>query len=80
MHFFLNSSVNPTIVTNDFRKDFWIGTDDNKAQAGALAELTPLKRFAEMEDVIQGIIFLLSDKASMITGQSIRIDGGYGAR
>jgi len=65
---------------NDFRKDFWIASDESKAQSEVLAELTPMKRFAVMEDVLQAVVFLLSDKSAMITGQALKIDGGYGAR
>jgi len=39
-----------------------------------------MKRFAVMEDVIQAVAFLLSDKANMITGIQFKIDGGYSAR
>lgn len=41
----------------------------------ALAE-TLVGRLARPEDVAHGVLFLLSDAASMITGEVLRIDGG----
>jgi NAD(P)-dependent dehydrogenase (short-subunit alcohol dehydrogenase family) len=37
-----------------------------------------LKRIAQPEEIAQLVAFLLSDLASFITGQAIRIDGGMG--
>lgn len=36
----------------------------------------PLKRFGTPNDVANGIVFLLSEEASWITGATIKIDGG----
>jgi 3-oxoacyl-[acyl-carrier protein] reductase len=41
-------------------------------------ESIPLKRLGSPEDVSDGIVFLLSDKASYITGQVLDINGGLG--
>jgi 3-oxoacyl-[acyl-carrier protein] reductase len=38
----------------------------------------PLKRLGSAEEVSDGIVFLLSDKASYITGQVLDINGGLG--
>ena len=37
----------------------------------------PMGRLAQVEDIVGAIIFLLSDKASFITGQTLYVDGGY---
>lgn len=37
----------------------------------------PLKRYGEPEDIAYGIIYLLSNAASWVTGHSLVIDGGY---
>ena len=36
----------------------------------------PLRRFAKPEDIADGIVFLLSDAASFVTGTALKIDGG----
>ena len=41
-------------------------------------ESIPLKRLGSPEDVSDGIVFLLSDKAAYITGQVLDINGGLG--
>lgn len=48
-------------------------TEESKAKD---MEHYPMKRYGEPEEVAYPIIFLLSDAASYITGQSLIIDGG----
>ncbi|XPF93609.1 SDR family NAD(P)-dependent oxidoreductase [Colwellia sp. RE-S-Sl-9] len=42
--------------------------------------MIPLGRLAKVEDIANSCTFLLSDLASMITGTSIKVDGGWTAR
>ncbi|MBO7505994.1 MAG: SDR family oxidoreductase [Paludibacteraceae bacterium] len=39
----------------------------------------PLKRYGKPEDIAGGVVYLLSDAASWVTGQAICIDGGITA-
>lgn len=62
----------------------WVATDilAGSIQKGlvSLDKLTgaiPLGRVAEVEDVANAIVFLASDHASMITGQTLYVDGGF---
>lgn len=41
-----------------------------------VARQTPMRRLGEPGDVAQAVAFLASDKASYITGQSLRVNGG----
>jgi NAD(P)-dependent dehydrogenase (short-subunit alcohol dehydrogenase family) len=49
------------------------GSDENK---NAFLQTNPLKRAGTPEEVAQTILFLASDKASYVTGQSLGVDGG----
>ena len=40
-------------------------------------ERVPMGRLAQVEDVVGAIVFLLGEKASFITGQTLYVDGGY---
>ncbi|MGD7036180.1 SDR family NAD(P)-dependent oxidoreductase [Methylotuvimicrobium buryatense] len=51
--------------------------EDAKKQAAAARHA--LNRIGEAEDIAQMALFLLSDKASWITGQIMRVDGGISA-
>ncbi|EAV4956972.1 SDR family oxidoreductase, partial [Salmonella enterica] len=41
-----------------------------------MIEKTPLGRMATADDIANGVLFLASEKASFITGQTLKIDGG----
>ena len=47
--------------------------DDEKAD---VSKNIPMKRFGNVEDVAKCIVFLASDDANYITGQTISVDGG----
>jgi NAD(P)-dependent dehydrogenase (short-subunit alcohol dehydrogenase family) len=66
------NAVAPGPVETDMLSRF-TGNDDNKAN---LLATFPLKRAARVEEIAAAILFLASDKASFITGQSIAVDGG----
>ena len=42
-----------------------------------LKEETPLNRIGKPRDVAEAILFLASEKASFITGQTVSVDGGF---
>ena len=51
----------------------FVGTEENKA--GLIASV-PAGRVGEPEEIAQTILFLASDKAKFLTGQSVSVDGG----
>ena len=70
------NSVNPTVVMTPMSAWYW-GRDDIQ---GPFLEAMPLGRWATEAEIAAPIVFLLSDAASMITGVSLPIDGGYSSR
>ncbi|HTV87140.1 MAG TPA: glucose 1-dehydrogenase [Dyella sp.] len=52
---------------------------DEQAKANFLNSM-PAKRAATADEIAQTIVFLASDKARYLTGQSIVVDGGYTAQ
>uniref|UniRef100_A0A4X2LJQ9 Carbonyl reductase 4 n=1 Tax=Vombatus ursinus TaxID=29139 RepID=A0A4X2LJQ9_VOMUR len=67
------NTVNPTVVLTHMGRRVTNHTE----LAKYLKERTPLNKFAEVEDVVNSILFLLSDKSAMTNGSGILVDGGY---
>ena len=55
-------------------------TGSNADAKAGLLSMMPAKRGAQPEEIAQTILFLSSDKARYLTGQSIAVDGGYTAQ
>lgn len=70
------NSVNPTVTLTPMAVKAW----SEPSKRDPALQAIPLKRFAEPREVAEPVLFLLSDSASMITGVTLPIDGGYTAR
>jgi len=66
------NAVSPTVVMTELGRKAWSGEVGE-----AMKSKIPLGRFATPEQVAQGVLFLASDAAEMITGTNLVIDGGY---
>ncbi|WP_323122041.1 SDR family oxidoreductase [Burkholderia alba] len=69
------NSVNPTVTLTPMAQQAW----SEPAKRDAALRAIPLGRFAEPREVVDPILFLLSDAASMISGATLPVDGGYTA-
>ena len=67
------NSVNPTVTLTPMAAEAWA---DPAKSAAALRNI-PMGRFAEVEEVVAPVLFLLSGGASMVSGVALPVDGGY---
>nr|XP_034830820.1 uncharacterized short-chain type dehydrogenase/reductase y4vI-like [Maniola hyperantus] len=67
------NAVLPTVVMTELGRRVW--SEPSKAQY--MLSKIPLGRFAEVQEVVNAIVFLLSDKASMINAVHLPVDGGF---
>ncbi|EFA08222.1 L-xylulose reductase isoform X5 [Tribolium castaneum] len=67
------NSVNPTVIMTEMGRKWW----SEPSRAGTMLHKIPLGRFGEVQEVVDAVLFLLSDKAAMITGTCLPIDGGF---
>lgn len=67
------NSINPTVILTRMGRENW--SDPQKAEP--LLNKIPLRRFGEVKEVVDPIIFLLSDNSSFINGTMMPIEGGF---
>lgn len=70
------NSVAPTYVETPMTKPFF----ENDAFKQEVLRKIPLGRIGTMEEVAAAVLFLASPAASLITGTSLLVDGGYTAQ
>jgi NAD(P)-dependent dehydrogenase (short-subunit alcohol dehydrogenase family) len=56
------------------------GFEGKEQELKQLSKMHPLERIAQPEEIAQVARFLVSDKASFITGASLNVDGGISIR
>jgi NAD(P)-dependent dehydrogenase (short-subunit alcohol dehydrogenase family) len=64
------NAIAPGLVKTDFARALW------EPAEGAIAARLPLRRLGEPSDIANAALFLASDAASWITGQTLVVDGG----
>ena len=66
------NSVNPGMINTGLLKPDTYSEEDRKRDM----QTYPMKRYGEPREVALGIVYLLSDASSFVTGHSLIIDGG----
>ena len=67
------NTVNPTVIMTEMGKLGW--SEPEKAQS--MINKIPLGRFGEVDEVVDAVVYLLSDRSSMINGVTLPVDGGF---
>lgn len=70
------NAIAPTFVETELTRPMLA----DQAFAADVLERIPLNRLATPDDIAAAAVFLASDAARMITGTSLRVDGGWTAR
>jgi NAD(P)-dependent dehydrogenase (short-subunit alcohol dehydrogenase family) len=68
------NAVCPGFVMTEMTRDLW--EKWSQQERDAFLQAYPLRRMGTAEDMANAIIFLASDAASWITGQTLIVDGG----
>ncbi len=66
------NGIAPGLVRTKFAKVLW----ENDAMRGAVERAAALGRIGEPEDIARAALFLVSDLASYMAGQTLVVDGG----
>jgi len=69
------NAIAPGIIKTEFSRALW----DNPDIVGPALRQMPLARVADADETAGAVVFLASDAASYITGQTIAQDGGQSA-
>lgn len=69
------NAVAPTFIETDFTKKMF---DDQDFYKDVVSRI-PLGTLAKPDDVTGAVLFLASDLANFVTGETIRVDGGWTA-
>ena len=64
------NAILPGIIKTDFSRQLW------EANEVVVADHVPMKRLGTPDDIADAALFLVSDAAGWITGQTLVVDGG----
>ncbi|MGA2649893.1 MAG: glucose 1-dehydrogenase [Terracidiphilus sp.] len=67
------NAIAPGVFRTDLNADFLDGT----ARGKELLMRTPMGRFGKTEELVGAAVYLASDAASFVTGQTLVVDGGF---
>lgn len=71
------NTVNPGVIATDMIVRLAEGMGDAQTATEQLTNMVPIGRMGSPEEIASTVLFLCSEAASYITGQSLVVDGGY---
>jgi|TARA_B110000263_G_scaffold249912_1_gene269205 NAD(P)-dependent dehydrogenase (short-subunit alcohol dehydrogenase family) len=77
-----NSNINaigPTVFRSPLAEWMFSDEEPGKSARDKMLDRVPLGRLSHTDDLIGGLIYLLSPASEYVTGQTLYIDGGYTA-
>ncbi len=74
------NAVAPGSIGGEFLDDYLSGLPDPGRAREEIIAAHPMSRVADPAEIAEPVVFLLSDRASFITGAIVPVDGGYTAR
>jgi len=69
--------ISPGDVMTPMAKGFFDASEDPEARLKFFTDRYPMKRFAEPAEIARVAVFLASEASSFITGQAIKVEGGF---
>ncbi len=70
------NSVAPTFIETAMTKPML----EEKGFRDFVLDMIPLREFGHVDDVVAAVLYLVSPGARLVTGHSLRVDGGWTAR
>ncbi len=72
------NAVCPGYIETQMLEDAGVTTDADMLER--TKELHPMKRLGQSEEIADAVLWLASERASFVTGESLFVDGGYVSR
>ena len=73
------NAIGPTVFRSPLSEWMFSNEDPGKSTREAMLERVPVGRLSETDDLMGGLIYLLSPASDYVTGHTLYIDGGYTA-